>query len=150
MLSSGWWTILTALAAGGGGLFAGWLIATEKLRLELFKRRFEVYQEINKRAANLLVLNVEAEFYPDKIREVVKARLALADWLAVNAMLVSPNVALRANELTPGDATLNTAYVQAGFNKLIATMAAELRLDAMHYVTASLSNPLSLLERLKR
>jgi hypothetical protein len=149
MLSFGW-TVLTALLAGGGAFIGGWIIATEKVRLEVFKRRFEVYQEINKRAANLLVLNVEAEFYPDKMREVVKARIALADWLAVNAMIVSPNVGICANGLTPDDSMPNTAHAQAGFNKLIATMATELRLNAMHFVTDSLSNPVSALERLKR
>jgi len=49
------WQILWGVIVGLASFGAGWVIATEKLRLEVYKVRLEVYRTLCRKAANVVL-----------------------------------------------------------------------------------------------
>jgi hypothetical protein len=140
------WTILI----GAASFIAGWVLASEKVRLEAFKRKLDVYEGLGKLAGELLVLNIKAEQdYDNYMIPMVEHRLVIGEYMIAHNLFVTKEVGSWVAKMTDADDKADAEKIRPFFNELIQAMAKELRLKAMHVVTSALSNPLSLLEHLR-
>src|SRR2546426_969173 len=119
-----------------GGFVAGWLVASEKFRLEVFKRKLDVYQHIVELAAELLTLSVKAELDSEFLLPMVEGRLALADYALRNNLFVTKGVGDHVAVMNAGDATPQVEKIRVAYNEMCQTMAKELRLAQIHATTS--------------
>jgi hypothetical protein len=136
---------VTLLQALGGivvalGSFAvGWLVATEKVRLEAFKRRFEIYQEINRLAGKVLHISIKASVEKEQFfEEMLRARLELGEYVLYHGMFLSKNVGKQISVLNEANKEPDLETLRVGYNVLCQTMAKELGLPKIFAVNDAL------------
>lgn len=133
ILTVGWGAVLAF-----GAFVAGWLTATEKSRTEVYKRRLDTYLEINLLAANLFHFSVKNSVDKEQFfGPMVEARLALSDYFASNAILVSNEVGKFAIKLVEAKEP-DLDEIRVTFNHLCQQMAKELKLEHIHSVNETL------------
>lgn len=135
------------LAAAGavvvaiGSFIAGWFTATEKIRTEVYAKKLEVYLKLNALAADLLHLSIKASVDPDKYSEpMFQARLTLAECMASHSILVSEGLGPLVEKLLEAKKQPDLDSLRVAFNQMSDKMAADLKLDKIHAVTALLHN----------
>jgi hypothetical protein len=52
------WSFMGPIFGLAGGFLAGWLVATERARGEIYTRRLDVYQKLNGLASDLLLTSI--------------------------------------------------------------------------------------------
>ena len=86
-------TIITTIALAIGGYYAGWYRATDKLRFAVYEKQLRAYQILNKLVSDTFQLCMKAEIEPEKYnRELMHARIAIADFIMSNSLLISNDV----------------------------------------------------------
>jgi hypothetical protein len=130
------WSIVGSIAAAVGGFVVGWLSHTERLRGEIYTRRLNTYQELNKLASELLLKSIKAEVEPDTYREaMLESRLQLSEFLAANALLISASVGTQVTPMLAATLEPDINQLRGSFNSTINAMAHDLRLKTIDVST---------------
>lgn len=126
------WSILGPILGLIGGFLAGWLVATESFRGEIYTRRLDVYQKLNGLASDILLTSINAEIDPTTYREkMLKSRLGLSEFIAANAMLVSKEVGSAISPMLEATLTHSIDNLRKAFNAVVVAMACDLRLQTI-------------------
>ena len=115
--------IIGAIAVGIVSFIAGWLAATEKTRLEVYKRHLDTYQHINKLASDLFNLSVrhttDAEQY---FNPMVEARIKLSEFFTSHAIFIAKDVGTLIIQLVKADKEPDIENMRVTMNTLIQTI----------------------------
>lgn len=130
------WSVLCPILALVGGFLAGWLVATERARSEIYARRLDVYQKLNGFASDLLFTSIKAEVDPTIYREkMLKSRLDLSEFIASNALLLSKEVGSAVSPMLDATLTPDIEKLRKVFNAVVMAMARDLRLKTIDIST---------------
>ena len=118
----------------------GWLSASQNTRAQVFNRRLEVYQKLNRLAANVLHESIkfetDASIYS---ASMVQARLTLSEYVVENSLMLSEATATHLAPLVASAIPPDVNAILVGLNGLTAAMSKELRLDSIHSINNLLS-----------
>jgi hypothetical protein len=130
------WSFLGPILGLGSGFLAGWLVATERARGEVYTRRLSVYQKLNGLASDLLLTSIKDEVDPTTYRDkMLKSRLALSEFIAADAMLVSKKVGSAISPMLDATLTPDIEKLRKAFNAVVVVMAHDLRLRTIDMAT---------------
>ena len=134
-------TIITILT-GVGSFIAGWFIATDKNRHEVFKTKISVYLKINQLLAKTLMLNLKRESLEDKrFPEYMISHLETSEYFLANSFVISSKVGNKISDFLKTDHDDLKGQRQA-FNLVVNTMSAEMKLDEINFLHQVLNLPL--------
>lgn len=141
--------ILVAIASFG----AGWLAATEKVRIEVYKARLDVYRIICRKAASMLMISLD--FETKKMDEAEKAKTGIKlnnaalelveEFLAAGAIISG---AVRERHLMMSKALESEDYIKLWHEYVVlaSVMERDLGLKQSFTITDGLLNPKSWLK----
>jgi hypothetical protein len=130
------WSVLGPILGILGGFLAGWFVATERSRGEIYSRRLDVYQKLNALASDFLFTAIKAEVDPTTYSEkMLKNSIDMSEFIASNALLISKEVGSAISPML--DATLipNVEKLRKTFNAVVMAMARDLRLQTIDMST---------------
>ena len=132
-------SIVVQFAAISIAFLVGWLAASQATRTIVFKRKFIVYQKLNKLAAAVLLASITYERNPEAHRPIVaQRRIKLMNFVAANTLILSENTSpLLSPILEPSDPP-DVNDIREAFNALVRQMSKELKLDSIHSINGLL------------
>jgi hypothetical protein len=134
-----WLSMGGGLLLAIGAFVAGWLTATEKTRIEVYKKRLETYLEVNRLVAKLFHLSIKNSIDTNQFfGPMVEARLILTEYFVSNAIVVSKEVGKLVQKLTEAKKEPDLEEIRVTFNVLVQQMAKELKFDKIHSVNETL------------
>ncbi len=137
-------TIVTILAFIGT-FFAGWLVATDKNRNEIFKRKVEAYQQLMNQLSKTLSSYMGSHISTDAHDAFVAQCIALAENYIANSLFISAEVKSYLSQLFSYK-DWNEQMAEENINAIHRQITKELKLDHADLVNEKLlSLPLDIL-----
>ncbi len=124
------------------GYLVGWFHATDKIRFEVFKRKLDAYQKLNKLTTDIIVLSVKEKNNKAKYeRSLIEARISLFEFISSNTIILSNEVSILADPFR--DRKHDVESLRKAFNSLSLRMCSELRLGQINKINEKLFNLIS-------
>jgi len=119
------------------GYIVGWFRATDKMRFEVFSRKLDIYQKLNKLTSEFFVLSIKAKKNKEKYDiQLTEARIYLFEFIFSNTLMISNEVSILAEPFQ--DREQNAESLRNAFNKLNVRMCSELRLGQINKINEKL------------
>ncbi len=111
------------------------LKATDNFRFEIFKKKLNVYHQLNTLISNVFLLYASTDVYTDKKIEVTKAGLQLQEFISSNSMMISSEIGILL--LTLLQQKQDTELTAKTINIITERMDTELCLGKSHKIKES-------------
>ena len=124
------WPFILAIVSFVGGVVGGWVIATDKVRTEVYRRRFEAYHQLNKLAVKVFFASIRARKVSEEAKaEMFAARVEIMEKLAEDALFVDSEVGQLIFALSESTPDPDIEKLRVIFNNLTRTMAKDLHIE---------------------
>ena len=101
-------------------------------RAEVFKRKFVIYQKLNRLAAAVLHESIKYEIDPAGHGvEMVRARLTLSEFIVESSLIISEKTGPLFVPILESNIPPNVNAIREALNAVITQMAKELKLDSI-------------------
>ncbi|MBT7590810.1 MAG: hypothetical protein HN561_07050 [Candidatus Scalindua sp.] len=114
----------------------GHIKATDNFRFEVFKKRFNVYGNLNILVSDILFHSISTKIQPSKKAEFAKASLQLLHFTSSNSLMISPEIATLIETLIKQEQDVELTRKTS--NAITTQMELELHLEKTTKINKSL------------
>ncbi len=131
-------SLVTWILGSAGACVVTWLVATEKMRGDLYSRRFDVYQKLNEQAAEVVFASIRAGRDGSYAEAMIQSRLTLMETYGKNSLLLTQGVSDALGPLFKATMTPDVEELRDALNATVRAMSSDLRLKSVDVTTIAL------------